>query len=180
MATIEPFGGPFGEGCSGDKRVNLRLCLQIAKLQRSGKGAAGGVEQLGQLQLPCVQVEAAEPVWHYIKRQNAYGKLMLYAEPFSNRAIKVRIGEPQFVRQGFCLRVQIGKMVAPAFNFASRRCNGFRLNLCAARCCASPAVGTARKTVKRPRKRLGRIRACGNPFFDLRPINGEVSKHRIA
>ena len=121
MAPIEPFGGPFREGCSGNECVNLRLCLQNAKLQHGGKGAAGRVKQFGQLQLPCVQVEAAEPVWHYVKRQNADGKLMLYAQPFGNRAIKVGIGEPQFVRKGLRLRVQVGEMVTPAFDFASRQ-----------------------------------------------------------
>ena len=65
---------------------------------------------------------------------------MLHAQPFGNRAIKVRIGEPQFISKGFRLRVQVGEMIAPTLNFTPRGCNGFGFNLRAACCGTGSAV----------------------------------------
>lgn len=50
---------------------------------------------------------------------------MLHPQPFDDRAIQVRIGESQFIRQYLGLRVEVGEMVTPPFDFAPCRGDGF-------------------------------------------------------
>ena len=105
---------------------------------------------------------------------------MLHAQPFGNRAIQVSISKTQFVREVFSLRVQIRKMVAPAFYFTPRRCDGFRFNACAALQGARCAMRTAGQTVKRAGKSFGCVRAGGNPFFHLCSVDRQIGKHGVA
>ena len=105
---------------------------------------------------------------------------MLHAQPFGNCAIQVRVGEAQFIREVFSLRVQVRKMVAPAFNLAPRRCDGFRFNACAALHRARRAMRTAGQAVKSAGKSFGCVRAGGNPFFHLRSVDRQIGKHGVA
>ena len=59
MAAKEPIGAAIGQRGTPGKRLDLATRLDLRQLQRGGEGAAGAVEQLGNLELARVQIEPA-------------------------------------------------------------------------------------------------------------------------
>ena len=166
MAAIETLTRAFGEICAFDEAVNFGARLQRGKLACGGKGSAGGIEQLGKLQLARVQVEPLEPVGQHIDRQDADAQLVFDAQPLGNRTIEVGIGQTQLVGQRLCLRVEIGEMVAPALDLAAHRGDGVCL-LCGA---------CARQPVKGAGEGFGGIGGGGDPVLQLQFVEVEIGK----
>ena len=96
-------------------------------------------------------------------------QLVLDAQPLGNRAVQVGAAQPQFVGQRFCLRVQIGEMVAPAFDFGARGGDGIGLLRGAG--ARQPVIGAG--------KGFGGIGGGGNPVFELQPVEIEIGKQRV-
>ena len=97
---------------------------------------------------------------------------MLDPQPLGNRSVEITRAESQFVGQFFGHGVEIGKMVAPALNFAANRLD--RIG-CAALC----SLAAGRAVVKKTNERFRRIGRCDQPFFQFGPIDRQVFKQRI-
>ena len=155
VAAIKSFACPVGEAGAADQRIDFGLRLDLGELERGGEGAAGGIEQFADLQLACVEVEAAEAVGHHVDGEDPDAELMLDPKPFADRGIEVVAGDAQFIGERFGLDIEIGEMVAPAFDLAPGGGDGFRLEMRDCRAAASAAVRAAREPVERPGKGLG-------------------------
>ena len=103
-------------------RVDQIGKFKIGDLQSELKITRRNTEHFRQLNLPCVEIEAAKAVGHDITGEDPDRKLMALAQTLGESHADIPSRQAQFIRQLLCRRIEICKMIAPPLHLASRCC----------------------------------------------------------
>jgi len=171
MPPVETFGGAIAKGRPRDQPVDFSPRFDLAELEGSLETACGRVQQFGQLQLPGVKIEPAQPVGHHVERQDADGELVLHAQPLGDRPIEIARTDAQLVGQRLGTRIEIGEVIAPALDLATNRSDR-------ARTLRLPAAALA-PSIEQAGEGLGRGRGIVDPGLQLGAVDRDIREQRI-
>ena len=161
--------GLVGEVAACRERANGLALFQQADLQGQLEIPARGQQHFGQLQLAGVEIEPAQAVGHDVARQDANRHLVTLPQSLGKALPQVLARQADFVGKLLCRLVEIGEMVAPAFDLAPRELFAGR----------RPIAGCLAGRVEQPGECHCRLRRGREPFDDVLPVDGKIGETRV-
>lgn len=119
-----------------------------------------------------MKIEPVDLTRHDLGWQDAYRKLVLFAQPLGERSADLPAREAQFVGEAFCSVVEIGKMVLPALNRTACRGGGVFHDEPLAPTCAAPRIVKSRKC-------CCDLRRGGKEFLHILAVDAQITEASV-